>query len=529
ALAYELVDDVIHFVSQHNLPPAAAAQFQRTFPQRLSESGTLIARAILRGEVVNIPDILADPEVAESVRELARSSGYRSVVAVPIMRDGRALGALAITRSDPHEELRPFSDEEIPILQTFTEQAGIAIENVRLFHELEARTAQLTRSVGELQALGEVSQAVGSTLDLDAVLETIVGRAVQLSGSDQGVIYEFDDAAEAFHQRATHGMSADYVQAMEAAPIRIGEGAIGRAAITRQPVEVVDMQKDSALIASQVRERLIREDMGSLLALPLVREDRILGGLVVIRRQRGAFSPDVVAMLKTFAAQSVLAIHNARLFREIQRQKQYSDTLVESSPVAIVTLDMAGVVTSWNPGAERLFGYAPAEALGQRMEDLVSTPEGREEVRANIRQTLDGQWIRAMGRRARKDGSRVDLEISSVPVVVEGARVVMIGIYHDITELLKAREEAEAANEAKSAFLATMSHEIRTPMNAVIGMSGLLLNTRLSEEQRDYAEVIRQSGDTLLTVINDILDFSKIEAGRLELEAQPFDLRECVE
>jgi PAS domain S-box-containing protein len=529
ALVYQLDGDVIHFVSQYNLPPAAAAQFQRTFPQRLSESGTLIARAILRGEVINVPDILADPDVAESVRELARSSGYRSVIAVPIMREGRALGALAITRSDPREELRPFSDDEIPILQTFTEQAGIAIENVRLFHELEARTAQLTRSVGELQALGEVSQAVGSTLDLDAVLETIVGRAVQLSGSDQGVIYEFDDTGQTFHQRATHGMSEDYVRVMETAPIRVGEGAIGRAAVTRQPVEVVDMQKDIQLLAAQVREQLIRQDMGSLLALPLVREDRILGGLVIIRRQRGAFSPDVVAMLKTFAAQSVLAIHNARLFREIQRQKQYADTLVETSPVAIVTLDLAGLVTSWNPGAERLFGYAPAEALGRPMADLVSTPEGLEDVRANIRQTLGGEWIRAMGRRARKDGSRVDLEISSVPVVVDGARVGMIAIYHDITELLKAREEAETANEAKSAFLATMSHEIRTPMNAVIGMSGLLLNTRLSEEQRDYAEVIRQSGDTLLTVINDILDFSKIEAGRLELEAQPFDLRECVE
>src|SRR6185295_7241896 len=307
ALAYQLVGDVIHFVSQHNLP-SAAAQFQQTFPQRLSESGTLIARAILRGEVINVPDILADTNVAESVRELARSSGYRSVIAVPIMRAGRALGALAITRSDPREDLRPFSDDEIPILQTFTEQAGIAIEKVRLFNELEARTAQLTRSVGELRALGEVSQAVGSTLDLDAVLETIVGRAVQLSGSDQGVIYEFDDAGQTFYQRATHGMTAEYLQVMEAAPIRVGEGAIGRAAITRQPVEVVDMQKDSQLLAAQVREQLIRQDMGSLLALPLVREERILGGLVIIRRQRGAFSPDVVAILKTFAAQSVLAI-----------------------------------------------------------------------------------------------------------------------------------------------------------------------------------------------------------------------------
>ena len=202
---------------------------------------------------------------------------------------------------------------------------------------------------------------------------------------------------------------------------------------------------------------------------------------------------------------------------------------METSPVAIATMDLHGTVVGWNPGAERLFGHGQAEALGRPMEDLVATPEIRDEVRANVRQTLAGEWIRAIARRARKDGSLVDVEISSVPVVVDGARVGMIGIYHDITELLEARREAEAANEAKSAFLATMSHEIRTPMNAVIGMSGLLLDTALTDEQREYAEVVRQSGDALLTVINDILDFSKIEAGKLELESQPFDVRDCVE
>ncbi len=316
--------ELVHLEALDNVGYAGADALRQAYPQPVTP-GHATGRAILRGRPVHIEDAQADRDFNLTG---VLGAGVRTVLAVPMMREGAAVGVIVLhTWSSP----RPFSEGQIALLETFADQAVIAVENVRLFQELETRTGALTRSVGELRALGEVSQAVGSTLDLHAVLETIVDRAARLSGSDQGVIYEFDDASQTFHQRATHGMTAEYLQVMETAPIRVGEGAIGRAAITRQPVEVGDIQKDSQLVAAQAREQLIRQGMGSLLAVPLVREDRILGGLVIIRRQRGAFSPEVVALLQTFATQSVLAIHNAHLFLEIQRQKQYADSLVETS------------------------------------------------------------------------------------------------------------------------------------------------------------------------------------------------------
>jgi PAS domain S-box-containing protein len=522
----EAHDAQIFRVEGDLLRPAASFGPIPAPPARPIGRGWVTGRAVVDRRTVHVHDLAAESEEEFPVgRETQRLFGHRTTLATPLLREGQPLGAILIRRM----EVRPFSEKQIKLLETFADQAAIAIENAQLLNALQERTAQLTRSVDELRALGEVTQAVGSSLDLETVLATIVRHAMQLSGSHGGIVYEFEEATGTFQVRTTLGVAPDHVEALRATPIRLGEGAVGRAGVIRTPVEVADIAGHGELVAPQARGLLIRDGVGSLLAVPLVRDERLLGGFVILRREAGAFPPEVVASLQTFATQSVLAIHNARLFREIQRQKDYADALVETSPVAIVTMKLDGTVVSWNPGAERLFGHAAAEALGHAMEDLVATPETREEIRANVRRTVGGESIRAIARRARKDGTPVDVEISSMPVMVDGARVGMIAIYHDITELLRARREAEAANEAKSAFLATMSHEIRTPMNAVIGMSGLLLGTPLTDEQREYAEVVRQSGDALLTVINDILDFSKIEAGKLELEAQPFDVRECVE
>ena len=184
--------------------------------------------------------------------------------------------------------------------------------------ELAEANAGLTRSVDELRALGEVGQAVSSTLDLQTVLTTIVTRAAQLSGSYGGTVYEFDEATETFHVAASHHIAPEQLEALQAVPIHLGQGAVGLAGSSRAPVEIADILDEQQAVAPQARHILARLGFRSLLALPLLREQRLLGGLVVWRHEPGHFPGEIVNLLKTFAAQSVLAIQNARLFRELE-------------------------------------------------------------------------------------------------------------------------------------------------------------------------------------------------------------------
>jgi PAS domain S-box-containing protein len=272
-----------------------------------------------------------------------------------------------------------------------------------------------------------------------------------------------------------------------------------------------------------------------LLGVPVMVEGRCVGTLGLyldITERKQAME----ALERAREEQAKVARENARLYLEANSQKQYFEALMNVCPIAVIRIDVDNQILACNPAFEQLYGFSQTEVVGRSILVLATPHPEYAEALSNTSNMQEGGIVHTISRRSRKDGSPIDVEVFGFPVVVSGQKAGVFAFHLDISErkrameaLEQARAEAEAANQAKSAFLAMMSHEIRTPMNAIIGMTSLLLDTALSDEQRDYAETVRSSSDALLTIINDILDFSKIEAGKLELERQPFDLRECVE
>jgi signal transduction histidine kinase/putative methionine-R-sulfoxide reductase with GAF domain len=244
---------------------------------------------------------------------LVETAGARTLLLVPMVKENELIGALGIFR----QEVQHFTDKQVDLLASFASQAVIAIENARLLNELRDRTAELARSVDELRALAEVSQAVNSTLDVETVLATIVAKAVQLSHTDAGSIYVFDAARREFALRAAYGMEEEFIAAMRGQHLGLGEHTVGQAAQGRKPVQVPDLRLEPP---SPVRDLILEAGFKALLAIPLISADALVGALVVRRRETGSFAERTVDLIQTFAAQSVLALENARLFGEIEEK-----------------------------------------------------------------------------------------------------------------------------------------------------------------------------------------------------------------
>jgi GAF domain-containing protein len=338
---WELRDGQMQVVAGHGLEPEIMAAFRSHFP-RPPDRSTASGRAILDRRIIHVREVAADPTLGQAARDL----GGSAVVAIPLLRDEQPIGVIALNGNHPGG----FSDSQIALLRTFAEQAVIAIGSVATYRALRERTAELTRSVGELQALEEVLRAVNSSLDLETVLATIISRAVRLSLSDEGTIYEFDEIEQVFVPKTAFGMSDERVALLRDRRIRLGETHLGRSAVLRAPVAIDDVQRDPSVPATAAALPGIH----AVLAVPLLRDDAVIGGLVIRRRSEDSFAPNLVTLLQTFAGQAVLAIENARLFQEARQARtaaeaalldlrRAQDRLVQSEKMASLGQLTAGI------------------------------------------------------------------------------------------------------------------------------------------------------------------------------------------
>ena len=299
-------------VATQDVPPSWADYLEHN-PMIVADPLMPLGRVAATKQVVQVSDARADQSYIErcaGMVGLVEQGDARTLLVVPLLKDNTLVGAIGIYR----QEVRRFTDKQIALVQNFAAQAVIAIENTRLFDELRQRTYELGRSVAELRALGEVSQAVNSTLDLETVLSTIVAKAVQISGTEAGAIYGYDEGARELRLRAAYGMDKELIGALTQQHIRIDDANVALAFAEDEPIQIADLREEPR---SELNGIILDAGFRARLLAPLMRGDEVIGALVVRRRVPGSFPQNIVDLLKTFAAQSVLAIQNARLFNEI--------------------------------------------------------------------------------------------------------------------------------------------------------------------------------------------------------------------
>jgi PAS domain S-box-containing protein len=439
---------------------------------------------------------------------------FHAVMVAPLMMGGQLVGAIAVM--DKHAD-REFGGVDLRRLTMFAPQAAVAIENARLF-DAERRRAE------EQKALLDTMKDLSGELELSKVLHGVLERAVSLLSVTGGELATFDELARDLVIVASHNMGTNAVGQRMA----LGEGAMGHVAESREALIIPRYQEWLGRSA-----KYTQDTVQTVMVAPLMIGSRLVGAIAAVHSDPSReFGSEELRLLQLFAPQAAIAIENARLYTAARQQKQYFEELVRNSPVAIVTLDTDHNAVSCNPAFEKLYGYKQEEVVGRNLDDLITTEATRLEAVTYTEMALEHRTVNVISQRRRKDGSFVDVEVLGVPVVVDGQRLGLMALYHDITELLEARRDAEAANSAKSQFLASMSHELRTPLNAILGYSEMLVEDAEDKGQPKFVpdlQKIHSAGSHLLTLINDVLDLSKIEAGKMELTPETFDVKATID
>jgi GAF domain-containing protein/HAMP domain-containing protein/anti-sigma regulatory factor (Ser/Thr protein kinase) len=528
---------------------------------------TVTGRAVLERKTIQLPDLLAEADEFPLSHDIAHRLGHRSVVVVPLFREGQPFGAILLRRQD----VRPFDEREVALLQTFGDQAAIALENVRLFNETK-------EALDQQRAAGEVLTAISSSIaDTKPVFDVILQSCQRLfAGHIVGVMLVRDDGL--LEIGAYRGPGADKLREMYPRPM-IDASTSGRAILERRIVAYPDVDADDT--PALTRELADIVGFRAIVAAPMVFEGRGIGALWVGRSFKGAFTDKQLSLLKTFADQAVIAIQNARLFNEtkeaLDQQRAsgevlsaISSSIADTMPVfdrilascerlfagkvgQINVVDENGMVhlaAYHGPGRAAAAGIFPfpldassATGLAIERRTVLHYPDiDRDDevppiartgwVMQGLRALMvapmigEGEGVGAVFVGREHPGPYSAKEIALLKTFADQA-VIAIQNARLFREIQDKSRQLEIANQHKSEFLANMSHELRTPLNAIIGFSEVLLERlfgELNAKQDDYLKDIHSSGRHLLNLINDILDLSKVEAGRMELDLATFDL-----